>query len=65
MQKGLHVNSPSTFRGKSMMDAPLRAEMMVTAGVPLLRIMIATKRMAFVLKLVSGVSCVVSYSHNI
>lgn len=48
-----------------MMDAPLRAEMMVTAGVPLLRIMTATKRMAFALKLVSGVSCVVSYSHNI
>lgn len=39
------------------MDAPLRAEMMATAGVPLLRIMTATKRMAFALKLVGGVMC--------
>ena len=37
------------------MDAPLLAGMMVTAGVPLLRTMTATKPMGSALKLVGGV----------
>lgn len=53
--KVLHVNSPSPFRERSMMDAPLRAGMMAIAGVPLRRTMTVTNPTASALRLVGGV----------
>lgn len=48
----LHVNSPSPSKGRSTMNAPLRAGMMAIAGVPLLRIMTLIHPMAFAQRLV-------------
>merc|ERR1719419_27846 len=47
----LHVNSPSPFRERNMMDAPLRGEMMGIAGVPLQRTMTVTNPLASALRL--------------
>lgn len=55
MQRALHASSPSTFRGRIMMDAPPRAEMTVTAGVPLPTTTTATKPLDSALKQVGGV----------
>lgn len=64
MEMGLRVNSPSPFRGNSMTAAPLRAEMMVTAGAPQLRTTTGTHPMASALKLVLNVICVFVCYHN-
>lgn len=52
----LHVNSPSPFRTRSMMDAPLQAGMMATDGAPPLRTTMWTNPSGSALKLV-GIPC--------
>lgn len=64
MLKEVHANSPSPFKEKNTMDVPLKAEMMATVGVPLLRTMIKTKPMDSALKLVRFL-CLYSHSDEI
>lgn len=65
MQRALLVNSPSRFKERSMMDAPLLAGMTATAGVLQLIIMMWTNPLGSALKLVGGVAyCLFCCSHT-